>query len=1380
MWKSEAISGLVDQIANALSAIHQQGIVHGKLNPSNILLDEEGNAYLTNFGITGELPDVVPSSDGDEMDETAHYASPEQVQGQPIMSAADVYSLGLIIFEAFAGESPSIGRGSQPSQEDGHLPPLSNFREDVPDSVDSVIQRATANEPAKRYRDVCVLADELQNALSIDRLDSHDARFGGEVEVNNPYKGLRPFYETDVDDFFGRDALVEKLLHRLNAGGIGGRFLALVGPSGSGKSSVIRAGLIPALRTGAVSGSEKWYVIQMLPGEHPLEELEVALLRIAVNPPDRLLHQMRDDTRGLSRAIKRSLPDDDSEVLLFIDQFEEVFTLVRDESERDHFLRSITAAVNEIHARLRVIITLRADFYDRPLLYPEFGELLHEHMQTVMPLSPAELEVAISGPANRVGVKLEPGLISEIVADVSDEPGALPLLQYALTELFENRREKVLASQTYQEIGGVAGALARRAEGVYLGLEETGRDAAKQLFLRLVTIGESGEATRSRVPQVEIEPLLGETRAVPEAFGQARLLSFDRDPATRDPTVEVAHEALVEQWPRLRRWMDENRVDLRFQGILAAAASDWRNSNQDRSYLLRGSRLEQFTGWAADTNVILNKDETAFLDASLKEREERREAEEARRQKELQAARKLAEAEQRRAETQTQSSNRFRRLAAGLGLVLIIALGATYFAFQQSRVAQAENRLAAARELAAASINNLDTNPELSILLAMQAISVTYDHDKFVTAEAENALHQAIQGSRVRNSLTGSGSFAFSGAQEFDFSGDALLVPQKDGRVIFFGASGWKSLFSIREHKGEVIGFNRNSGRIAVGNQNGEVGVWKLPLGPNPVLDPSNPSEEWYVFSAHSGEVTYVTFNNDGTLLATASNDKTAKVWDLLSGRELTTLEGHEGGVKAIAFHPTKSYLVTGSSDQTAKVWDLISGEEVRSLLGHSEYVVDVSFSQDGNLVATASKDGTAKLWDLSTGEELITLRGHSGAVNEVAFSPLGALLVTGGEDATVRVWETTSGQELLVLRGHNAPIYNIIFSPEAGYPLTTSSLDGTGKAWDIRPEGSRELLTFAGHSEVVFDIAYNQDGTRLASASWDGTVIIWSALTGSRLLTLDGHRAEVTAVDFTPNGERLISSSFDGSLKLWNSLDGEELLSIEAHPSKIHDVTFDLQGSRFASAGEDGTIKIWDAASGRELLSWAGGSRLINRLAFSPHGERIASAGADGTATIWDASTGEMLLRLSGHDAEVLNVSFSPDGGRLVSAGGDGLAKVWDSVTGMELLTLSGHRTSVWAAAFNPDGTRIATMSLDKSVKVWDAKTGDELLSLPNYNDGRDLAFSPNGKHLAVATGDGTVRVYVLSLEELMILAQQRVTRSLTNEECRRYLHLAECPARP
>ena len=373
----------------------------------------------------------------------------------------------------------------------------------------------------------------------------------------------------------------------------------------------------------------------MIPGATPLNELASALLGVAVNPPANLLVQLREDERGLLRAVNSILPaGDNSELVLVIDQFEEVFTLLDSETERTHLLNSLLTAVNDPSSRLRLIVTLRADFYDRPLLYPDFGNLMRMRTEVVLPLSASELRQAIVGPAERIGMTLEPGLVDAIVSDVGEQPGALPLLQYALTELFERRQGHTLALSAYRESGGVLGALARRADELYVNLDGAGREAVRQVFLRLVPPGEGTEDTRRRVQLPELTSVASGKQVIQDVidtFGRYRLLTFDRDPQTRVPTVEVAHEALIRTWERLRAWLSESREDLRMQRRLAASVTEWLNSKRDRSFLASGTRLDQFGTWAAETTLSLNADEQAYLDASAAERNAQRAEEEARR-----------------------------------------------------------------------------------------------------------------------------------------------------------------------------------------------------------------------------------------------------------------------------------------------------------------------------------------------------------------------------------------------------------------------------------------------------------------------------------------------------------------------------------------------------------------------------------------------------------------------------------------------------------------------------------------------------------------------------------------------------------------------------
>ncbi|MGD8750623.1 MAG: serine/threonine-protein kinase, partial [Anaerolineales bacterium] len=498
-WEPPRASRMLDQIASALAIAHNRGVVHRDLKPENILLDEAGNAYLSDFGVAKDLFQTTQLTETGALKGSLDFISPEQVQGEPISSQSDLYSLGIVMFEVLTGEHPYPG-DTPAAQVFKHvsepLPALNTLRPDLPEGLDNVIRTVTAKQPGERYPDALAFAAAFRAALDGTALEvpTPDVVLTM-AEPENPYKGLRAFEEADAADFFGREALTQQLLARLGEDDEGGRFLAVVGPSGSGKSSLVKAGLLPALRQGALPGSRDWFVVSMLPGTRPLDELEIGLLRIAVDKPPDLMEQLRRDEYGLLRAARLVMPTEDSELLLVVDQFEELFTRSTDRDESEHLLQSIYHAVMEPRSRVRVIITLRADFYDRPLMHPDFSRLMRQRTEVVVPLTVEELSQAIRKPAERVGVALEPGLVPAIVTDVSEQPGALPMLQYALTELFEGREDHTLTKEAYQEIGGVSMALARRAEEVYNDLDEVSQATTRQVFLRLVTLGEGVEDT---------------------------------------------------------------------------------------------------------------------------------------------------------------------------------------------------------------------------------------------------------------------------------------------------------------------------------------------------------------------------------------------------------------------------------------------------------------------------------------------------------------------------------------------------------------------------------------------------------------------------------------------------------------------------------------------------------------------------------------------------------------------------------------------------------------------------------------------------------------------------------------------------------------------
>ena len=444
---------------------------------------------------------------------------------------------------------------------------------------------------------------------------------GDDAVRQNPFKGLRSFGEDDAEDFFGRDQLVSDVVRRLDRGD---RLIALVGASGSGKSSAVRAGVVPAIRKAAIADSDIWLVAQMTPGAHPIVELEAALLRSCLDAPDSLKHQLADPADGLLRAALRVLSDD-ARLLLVIDQFEELFTLVETEAERQRFIDLLGPALDDPRGRVRVLLTLRADFYERPLRYPDLAQRLGAGIVNVSPLSIDELEEAVTEPMRRAGVAMEPALLATLLTDVIGQPGALPLFQYTLTMLFDRREGDVVTLDAYIAMGGLRGALAQRAEDLWSELSEDEQGAARQLFLRLVTISGERDWSRRRVLASELTSMRADLVATQQAiqvFGTQRLLSFDRDQVTGSPTVEVAHEALLTEWPRLREWIDEARADIVHHATLVAAMNEWNAAERNPDYLLVGQRLVDYETWADTATLELTATEQTFIAESTAARDD--------------------------------------------------------------------------------------------------------------------------------------------------------------------------------------------------------------------------------------------------------------------------------------------------------------------------------------------------------------------------------------------------------------------------------------------------------------------------------------------------------------------------------------------------------------------------------------------------------------------------------------------------------------------------------------------------------------------------------------------------------------------------------------
>jgi DNA-binding SARP family transcriptional activator/ABC-type glycerol-3-phosphate transport system substrate-binding protein len=560
--------------------------------------------------------------------------------------------------------------------------------------------------------------------------------------LQNPYKGLRPFGEDDAPDLFGRDRLLEELSGRL----LSTPLLALAGPSGSGKSSTLRAGLVPAVRTGALATSARWRIATMQPGTHPFTQLQAALqAAVRQQPPLDLSPQLVGDDLDLLRAALRVVPEDDQRLLLVIDQFEELYLQVSHDEERDRFLHNLVEVLEDPHSRCTVVLAIRTDLLDRPMAHTRLGAHVVDGLVHVLPLAPAELEAACTGPARRVGVQLEPELVAELAAEAADHPGALPLLQYTLTELFDRRVEQRLTLHAYRELGGIQGLVGRRAEETFATLDEGAQTTCRQVFLRLVVLGEEGEIGHRRVDRDDLDSLTagpGVVGTILDRFATARLLVLDREPASGHATVQMAHESLLRAWPRLGRWIDDSQDDLRLQRWLSMAAADWAEAGHDDDYLLTGARLDLAQEWRARGSAAATQREHAFIDASLTRRERERAEAESQQQREL--------ALERRA------GIRLRALVAVLALAALVAGGLGVVASaqrsraeEQAAAARAATELVRARQLVSAAIETRQVDPDLSLLLALHAANISTQAGLELPPEQVEALHWALQAARV-------------------------------------------------------------------------------------------------------------------------------------------------------------------------------------------------------------------------------------------------------------------------------------------------------------------------------------------------------------------------------------------------------------------------------------------------------------------------------------------------------------------------------------------------------------------------------------------------------------------------------------------------------
>ena len=1182
------------------------------------------------------------------------------------------------------------------------------------------------------------VAAALGRGPAAEVLAARDSRGPAARGRECPYRGLLPFRESDAGVFYGRERLAAELGVKLARRADGGGLVVVTGASGSGKSSLLRAGLLPIVARGRqLPGSEGWPRIVMTPTKDPLTELAGCLA--AVGGPDALtvregLARHPDQAHLCIRSAVLAAAarhgeerlvagDGDGRLLLIVDQFEQVFTLAPElggEAARQAFITALCSAAENPAGREEVppalvVIAVRGDFWDRCAAVPELVGALQDGQFVVGPMTESELRLAITGPAEAAGLRIDPGLTDTILGDLrvaggDRTAGVLPLLSQGMALTWEQREGDRLTSHGYAQTGGVSHAVQTGADRAY-GALPPGQQAITREVLRSMTVaGRDGTLARRPVTRDDLYAALpgaapADIDAVLDAFAAERLAVLD------DTGAQLSHDVLLRGWPRLRGWLEEDQASWILHGQLADAAAAWHDSRDDPSFLYHGTQLaaleQAVIRWSANPAryPALTGTQRGFLQASE--------------------------------QASARSSRRRRTGFAMLALLTVLAVAASAFAFYQRAAAVGQRDQAVYNQVVAEAL-------------------------QFGTSDTTLATQLTLAAYRLRPTQD-------LASRLLDSENTPLSPPL---------AAGTGSVNSVA--------FSPGGHTLASGSANGTFQLWD-------VTDPGHPRPLGQPLTPGPAAIDSLAFSPAGHLLASGSNDDTVQLWDVadpahprpLGLRQQGGGKGH-GAVYSVAFSPDGRTLAATSADGTVKLWDVTDPAPFGQALVAGRAAVDsVAFSSDGHTLAAGSADGTVRLWDVTNPAHPAALgqpqTGGTAAVDSMAFSPGGHTLASGSNDGTLQLWDVTNPAHPAALglpQTGTAAVDSVAFSPD-GHTLASGSNDGTVRLWDVadpahpRPLGQPQT----GVAAAVDSVAFSPDGHTLASGNADGTIRLW----GLPQTVLTGSRAAVVSVAFSPGGRTLASGSNDGTVRLWDVADPAHPrpfgLPLAGGTAAVVSVAFSPGGRTLASGSNDGTVRLWDVADPAHPrpfgLPLAGGTDAAASLAFSPDGRTLAGANHDDTIQLWDvadpAHPRPLTPILPSDSIAVDSVAFSSGGHILASGSADGAVQLWDVADPQDPplgLPLTGT-AAVDSVAFSPGGRTLAGGSADGTVRLWDVTdpVHPRPLGLPQTGTAAadSVAFSPGGRTLASGNADGTIRLWDVTDPAHPQLLGQPLTGSTT-----------------
>jgi len=1267
----------------------------------------------------------------------------------------------------------------------------------------------------------------LRNWLEEKVLHGRSLTWPAEIK-GSPFRGLAAFGAKHAPVFFGRSRDITKVIDRLkDAAEKGCPFLLVDGASGAGKSSLVRAGLVPRLTAaGVVPSVDIWRVAVMRPAEivgDPFAALARALLVAESDLPEAeqgrppalpelsasdfpraddlaallahadasapkpilstfsAIEQTAREKEGYGRAVKVAL-------LLVVDQLDELFGADIGNDIRARFAQLLRLLARS--GRVWVIATLRADLFDHFLSQKDLKQLKDDGSSyDLAPPDAAALAEIVRAPAAAAGLVYESDtktgerLDERLLAD-AERADLLPLLQFTLNQLFEARERRDHGGQltfaAYRALGGLEGAVEKEAEAAFARLGATEQARLPRLLRELVAPAGDATVTAARAA-FDIRPVPLADAAYDDASARlvqalidARILLSSGEGG--QATVRLAHARVLDSWQRASKIVADNADFYRIRAEVEEQRRRWDAAGRRRDLLIgRGRPL------AEAESIVRN------FSGELPT-----------------ATREFVRRSGRRARL-------MQTLTAAAAVIFAAVAGVAVYewrhtvSLQREAVEKRDQLLVSQSRFLVDRANqgNQAGDAGTAMLLALQALPDTRSGvGRPMVHEAEAALFAAYQDLKERIVLKGHDGVLWSARLAPD--GKRIVTASEDKTARVWNAENGDQLAILRGHTEgvRVASFSPDGRQVITGSTDKTARLWNAETGQqSAVLE-------------HDGVVRSAAFSSDGRRVVTASDDKTARIWDVQTGKQIAALTGHTARVRDAAFSPNGRYVLTSSDDKTARLWDSKTGEPVHILEGHTQSVRGVAFSPDGERAVTTSLDHSARVWSVETGKQSVIL-GHGDVVTSAAFSPDGQRIVTASDDNTVPIWDAQMGERIVTLSGRTA-----VYSPD-GRSIVTSDGD-TARIWNA--DNGKLAMVLRGHRSRVTGAVFSPDGRSVLTASDDKTARLWSAgtETNTQMAVLAAHTGSAGRAVFSPDGRRALTASDDNSVRLWDAEAGRQIATFtragsgmaafspdgrlvaipdnntvvvrdantgeredrifQGHSAAVQSVAFSADGRRIVTASDDRTARVWDLQTGGQIAALTEHTAPVRSAVFSPDGLRVVSTQTpqrsgnvtivtsnDSVALLWDALSGRVILRFEGDMVQLYDATFSPDGKRIVTASGDNTARIWDAATGKPIAVLSGHSDSVLSAAFNSRGDKIVTASADETVRVWDAEAMTTIAVLKGHSGAVwSAVFSPDGERILTASDDTTARIWRIFLTTQALVDRSKIVvpRCLTSQQ--------------